>query len=134
MVTWCTRTIPRLFGNVSSHRWTDVCADWPPLLRHSVGTVRAALEVKAVFEQLAQAEKGGVTPEQRKKLEEQAAEKVRRFLGGHKSPLCDPADDANQGMQALFKVCTGTELYDRGRPSRLDSHDLFSPIGCQAGD
>lgn len=48
----------------------------------TVGTVRAALEVKAVFEQIAAAEKGGVTPEQRKKLEEQAAEK---------------------GMQALFK-------------------------------
>jgi hypothetical protein len=39
------------------------------------------LEVKQVFEQLAQAEKGGVTPEQRKKLEEQAAEKVRGFFG-----------------------------------------------------
>jgi len=48
----------------------------------TVATVRAALEVKQVFEQLAQAEKSGVTPEQRKKLEEQAAEK---------------------GMQALFK-------------------------------
>jgi hypothetical protein len=43
----------------------------------SVATVRAALEVKRVFEQLAEAEKAGVTPEQRKKLEEQAAEKVR---------------------------------------------------------
>jgi hypothetical protein len=39
------------------------------------------LEVKQVFEQLAQAEKGGVTPEQRKKLEEQAAEKVRGCFG-----------------------------------------------------
>jgi hypothetical protein len=35
------------------------------------------LEVKRVFEQLAEAEKAGVTPEQRKKLEEQAAEKAR---------------------------------------------------------
>lgn len=42
----------------------------------SVGTVRAALEVKRVFEQLAEAEKAGATPEQRKKLEEQAAEKA----------------------------------------------------------
>ncbi|PVF99391.1 DnaJ-domain-containing protein [Serendipita vermifera] len=48
----------------------------------TVGTVRAALEVKQVFEQIAQAEKAGATPEERKKLEEQAAEK---------------------GMQALFK-------------------------------
>ncbi|KAG8799674.1 hypothetical protein FRC17_007063 [Serendipita sp. 399] len=48
----------------------------------TVSTVRAALEVKHVFEQLAEAEKSGVTPEQKKKLEEQAAEK---------------------GMQALFK-------------------------------
>lgn len=48
----------------------------------TVSTVRAALEVKQVFEQLAEAEKGGVTPEQKRKLEEQAAEK---------------------GMQALFK-------------------------------
>jgi hypothetical protein len=43
---------------------------------HSVSTVRAALEVKQVFEQLAEAEKGGVTPEQKQKLEEQATEKV----------------------------------------------------------
>jgi hypothetical protein len=34
---------------------------------HSVSTVRAALEVKQVFEQLAEAEKGGVTPEQKAK-------------------------------------------------------------------
>ena len=44
---------------------------------YSVSTVRAALEVKQVFEQLAEAEKGGVTPEQKQKLEEQATEKVR---------------------------------------------------------
>ncbi len=42
-----------------------------------VSTVRAALEVKQVFEQLAEAEKGGVTPEQKQQLEEQATEKVR---------------------------------------------------------
>jgi hypothetical protein len=47
---------------------------------YSVSTVRAALEVKRVFEQLAEAEKVGATPEQRKKLEEQAAEKVRTPL------------------------------------------------------
>jgi X-domain of DnaJ-containing len=43
---------------------------------YSVSTVRAALEVKQVFEQLAEAEKAGVTPEQKQKLEEQATEKV----------------------------------------------------------
>jgi hypothetical protein len=32
--------------------------------------------VKQVFEQIAQAEKAGATPEERKKLEEQAAEKA----------------------------------------------------------
>ncbi|KAG8852967.1 hypothetical protein FRB91_005641 [Serendipita sp. 411] len=52
------------------------------VISETVSTVRAALEVKQVFEQLAEAEKTGVTPEQKKKLEEQAAEK---------------------GMQALFK-------------------------------
>jgi spore maturation protein CgeB len=35
-----------------------------------------ALELKQVFEQIAQAEKSGASPEERKKLEEQAAEKV----------------------------------------------------------
>ena len=43
---------------------------------YRVSTVRAALEVKQVFEQLAEAEKGGVTPEQKQQLEEQATEKV----------------------------------------------------------
>ncbi len=53
------------FSEISTHNY------------NRVATVRAALEVKHVFEQLAEAEKGGATPEQRKKLEEQAAEKVR---------------------------------------------------------
>ncbi|TFK19616.1 chaperone regulator [Coprinopsis marcescibilis] len=50
----------------------------------TVSTLRAAIELKAVFDQIAAAEKsaGGLTPEARKKLEEQAAEK---------------------GLQALFK-------------------------------
>lgn len=52
----------------------------------SLSTVRAALEVKQVFEQLAEAEKGGVTPEQKQKLEEQATEKVclrNSMIDGH---------------------------------------------------
>jgi hypothetical protein len=50
-----------------------------------VSTLRSAIELKAVFDQIAAAEKaGGLSPEERKRLEEQAAEK---------------------GLQALFKVC-----------------------------
>ncbi|KAH7102452.1 DnaJ-domain-containing protein [Auriculariales sp. MPI-PUGE-AT-0066] len=52
----------------------------------TVSTLRSAMEVKSVFDQIAAAEKSGATPEERKKLEEQAAEK---------------------GLQALFK---GTRL------------------------
>ncbi|KAG2155334.1 DnaJ-domain-containing protein [Suillus bovinus] len=53
----------------------------------TVSTLRSAIELKSVFDQIAAAEKAGnLTPEERKKLEEQAAEK---------------------GIQALFK---GTKL------------------------
>ena len=50
---------------------------------HSVSTLRSAIELKAVFDQIAAAEKAGnLSPEEKKRLEEQAAEK---------------------GLQALFK-------------------------------
>lgn len=50
---------------------------------HSVSTLRSALELKSVFDQIQAAEKAGnLSPEERQKLEEQAAEK---------------------GLQALFK-------------------------------
>jgi hypothetical protein len=50
-----------------------------------VSTLRAAIELKNVFDQIQAAEKAGnLTPEEKHKLEEQAAEK---------------------GLQALFKVC-----------------------------
>ncbi|KAF8335414.1 X-domain of DnaJ-containing-domain-containing protein [Cantharellus anzutake] len=52
----------------------------------TVSTVRSALELKQVFEQLAEAEKSGASEAEKKNLEEQAAEK---------------------GLQALFK---GTKL------------------------
>ncbi|KAG6833157.1 hypothetical protein H0H87_010544 [Tephrocybe sp. NHM501043] len=53
----------------------------------TVSTLRSAIELKSVFDQIAAAEKAGnLTPEEKKKLEEQAAEK---------------------GLQALFK---GTKL------------------------
>jgi hypothetical protein len=50
----------------------------------SVSTLRAAIELKSVFDQIQAAEKAGnLSPEEKKRLEEQAAEK---------------------GLQALFKV------------------------------
>jgi hypothetical protein len=50
----------------------------------TVGTVRAAIELKGVFDQIAKAERDGtLSPEEKAKLETQAAEK---------------------GIQALFKV------------------------------
>ena len=53
-------------------------------LKNSVSTLRAAIELKGVFDQIQAAEKAGnLSPEERKRLEEQAAEK---------------------GLQALFKV------------------------------
>ena len=53
---------------------------------HSVSTLRAALELKAVFDQIQAAETAGnLSPEEKKRLEDQAAEK---------------------GIQALFKVRT----------------------------
>ena len=49
-----------------------------------MSTLRAAIELKSVFDQIQAAEKAGnMSPEEKKKLEEQAAEK---------------------GLQALFKV------------------------------
>jgi hypothetical protein len=49
-----------------------------------VSTLRSAIELKAVFDQIQQAEQSGtLSPEEKKRLEEQAAEK---------------------GLQALFKV------------------------------
>ncbi|KAF9476304.1 DnaJ-domain-containing protein [Pholiota conissans] len=57
----------------------------------TVSTLRAAIELKSVFDQIQNAEKAGnLTPEEKKRLEEQAAEK---------------------GLQALFKVRkAGTKL------------------------
>jgi len=50
----------------------------------SVSTLRSAIELKAVFDQIQQAEQSGtLSAEEKKRLEEQAAEK---------------------GLQALFKV------------------------------
>jgi hypothetical protein len=68
-----------------------------------VSTLRSAIELKAVFDQIQAAEKAGnMTPEEKKKLEEQAAEK---------------------GLQALFKVRS---------PSR-SIQDVSKPIFCDQG-
>lgn len=51
---------------------------------HRVSTLRSAIELKTVFDQIQAAEKAGnLSPEEKKRLEESAAEK---------------------GLQALFKV------------------------------
>jgi hypothetical protein len=53
-----------------------------------------ALELKQVFDQIAEAEKAGVSAEEKKKLEEQAAEKVRHpnifRIWSHRSSLYLP--------------------------------------------
>jgi hypothetical protein len=55
-----------------------------PHTTRSVSTLRSAIELKSVFDQIQAAEKAGnLSPEEKRKLEEQAAEK---------------------GLQALFKV------------------------------
>jgi len=57
---------------------------WFSLLLRRVSTVRSAMELKAVFDQIQAAERdGNLSPEEKRKLEEQAAEK---------------------GLQALFKA------------------------------
>lgn len=57
---------------------------WYSLPLRRVSTVRSAMELKAVFDQIQAAERdGNLSPEEKRKLEEQAAEK---------------------GLQALFKA------------------------------
>lgn len=57
---------------------------------YRVSTLRAAIELKSVFDQIQAAEKAGnLSPEEKKRLEEQAAEK---------------------GLQALFKVSRSLEI------------------------
>lgn len=45
------------------------------IVSSTVSTVRSALELKKVFEELQKAEESGITEERRKELEEQAATK-----------------------------------------------------------
>ncbi|KAF9242843.1 DnaJ-domain-containing protein [Melanogaster broomeanus] len=63
------------------------------VLSETVSTLRSAIELKSVFDQIQAAEKAGnLSPEEKRRLEEQAAEK---------------------GLQALFKVCSFTRDCDR---------------------
>lgn len=50
------------------------------VVKETVSTVRAALELKTVFEELAKAEESGITVERKRELEERAAEKGMRAL------------------------------------------------------
>ena len=72
--------------------WAPIECSMPPIQfpydARRVSTLRSAIELKAVFDQIQAAEKNGnLGPEEKKKLEEQAAEK---------------------GLQALFKVLEHT--------------------------
>jgi hypothetical protein len=55
----------------------------------TVGTVRAAIELKAVFDQIARAERdGALAPEEKARLETQAAEKGIQALFKVRRPVC----------------------------------------------
>ena len=92
-----TRAFLELVDGCTTCRANTTCFQrrtFPTLLRStlllsptfcSVSTLRSAIELKAVFDQIQQAEQSGnLSAEEKKRLEEQAAEK---------------------GLQALFKVC-----------------------------
>ncbi|KAL9932151.1 hypothetical protein V8E36_008923 [Tilletia maclaganii] len=74
------------------------------VLRETVSTVRAALEVKSVFEELAKAEnsESGLTEERRKQLEEAAAEKGMRAL----------FKGAKLEVESVIREVTEKVLYD----------------------
>lgn len=86
-----------------------------------VSTLRAAIELKSVFDQIQAAEKAGnLSPDEKKKLEEQAAEK---------------------GLQALFKVRPSSKfskvplidpLLYRARNSKLNPSSVKHVIACWA--
>ena len=73
-----------VFSETCVSNTTPVRAPFLLLTFYSVSTLRSAIELKAVFDQIQQAEQSGtLSPEEKKRLEEQAAEK---------------------GLHALFKV------------------------------
>jgi hypothetical protein len=78
-----------------------------PHTTRSVSTLRSAIELKSVFDQIQAAEKAGnLSPEEKRKLEEQAAEK---------------------GLQALFKVFSSPSslyillIYSQGTKLEIES-------------
>lgn len=76
--------------------WTVSSND---LITRRVSTLRSAIELKSVFDQIQAAEKAGnLSPEEKRRLEEQAAEK---------------------GLQALFKVCQFLTISSARRRSTL---------------
>ena len=73
-----------VFSETCVSNTTPVYAPFLSLTFYSVSTLRSAIELKSVFDQIQQAEQSGnLSPEEKKRLEEQAAEK---------------------GLHALFKV------------------------------
>jgi len=80
-----------VFSETCVTRIASLC--FPSLALHSVSTLRSAIELKAVFDQIQQAEQSGtLSAEEKKRLEEQAAEK---------------------GLHALFKVRLSPHLARR---------------------
>ncbi|MCO5555484.1 hypothetical protein L7F22_009029 [Adiantum nelumboides] len=74
------------------------------VVRETVSTVRAALELKSVFEELAKAEEQGITEERKKQLEEDAAQKGMRAL----------FKGAKLEVESVIREVTERVLYDAG--------------------
>ncbi|SPO32195.1 related to DnaJ-like protein [Ustilago trichophora] len=74
------------------------------VVRETVSTVRAALELKNVFEELAKAEESGITVERKRELEEQAAEKGMRAL----------FKGAKLEVESVIREVSEAVLYDTG--------------------
>ncbi|PKI82970.1 hypothetical protein MVES_002810 [Malassezia vespertilionis] len=67
-----------MFGNISGMYYAASSSFHT--VRETVSTVRAALDLKSVFEEIARAEEEGITEERKKQLEDVAAEKGMRAL------------------------------------------------------
>lgn len=82
----------------------------------SVSTLRSAIELKAVFDQIQQAEQSGsLSPEEKKRLEEQAAEKGLHALFKVRSFLFhfSPRTSFNRCVRNIVHHKTGRETGDR---------------------
>jgi hypothetical protein len=74
------------------------------VVRETVSTVRAALELKQVFEELAKAEEQGITEDRKKQLEEAAAQKGMRAL----------FKGAKLEVESIIREVSERVLYDQG--------------------